>query len=108
MMYRSCQAKAGNKNSPSAWACKAHLEDVPSNVDCGFHALMSASRSYTGATALGTRIPRSATETKTFSIQFLQKSRCDIEAGYIAAMGKERAAIYFGKDLLKSEARHAE
>ncbi len=36
--------KAGTGNSPQLWTCKAHMEDVPSDGDCGFHDLIFASR----------------------------------------------------------------
>ncbi len=100
--------KAGTWNSPPVWTCKTHLEDVPSDGDCGFHALLFPSRSCIGATALGTRMLPRAAETRTLLIQFLQKRRCDIEASFVAAMGEERAAIYLWKDLLKSQTRHVD
>ncbi len=65
--------KAGTWNSPPVWTCKAHLEDVPSDGDCGFHALLFPSRSCIGATALGTRMLPWAAETRTLLIQFFSK-----------------------------------
>ncbi len=58
-----------------------------------------------GATAL---MPSNTTETRTLLIQILQKRRRDIEASHAAAMGAEIAGIYLCKDLLNSQARHAE
>ncbi len=95
--------KASTDELASVWTCDGRIQGVPSDKNCGFHALLLASSIFDGGNALGTPMPKSVEEARDLFVRFLKEEREDIEREFTAAHGAQRAVVPLWKDISSSE-----
>ena len=79
--------------------CLSYLVDVPSDGDCGFTALCTASFPYGGTTFMGTGMPSSAHQGRLLLAQFLKCHRSAIEDAVINCFGEGTARAFLWSDV---------
>ncbi len=97
------KVKASTDEYAPVWICDGRILDVPSDGNCGFHALLLASSNFDGDTGFSTPMPNSVEDVRDLFARFLNEKRENIEREFTAAHGAQREVVHLWEDISPSE-----